>query len=294
MSMPPRSLDWGWKLIGKRLREVLKLHCDPVLAYSPCPIVGFRSRSPVYPRRSFLKWVGIAGALTLGLGCRPVPKKPESHVASPTTSEEGTAQGKEISLPPPTLKGSVSLEEAIKGRRSRRSFRARPLTLSQISQLLWAAQAVTEDGGFKRAAPSAGATYPLDVYLVVGEKKVDGLQAGVYHYLVHEHALRFLTRGDIRKDLAEACLGQMFIASAPIILTITAEYARTTGRYGERGIRYVHMEVGHVGQNIYLQAEALGLGTVAIGAFYDQAVSRVLHLPGGHEPLYIMPVGYRQ
>ena len=230
--------------------------------------------------------------MALGLACRPTPMTPKPGVV-PTTRPEGTALREEnISLPPPMLKGDMSLEEAVKGRRSERSFKDRPLTLEQVSQLLWAAQAITEDGGFKRAAPSAGATYPLDVYLVVGEKKVDGLQAGVYHYLVREHSLRFLTRGDIRKALAVACLGQMFIAQAPIILAITAEYARTTGRYGERGIRYVHMEVGHVGQNIHLQAKALGLGTVVIGAFTDQAVSKVLHLPGKHEPLYVMPVGY--
>jgi SagB-type dehydrogenase family enzyme len=186
----------------------------------------------------------------------------------------------------------MSVEEAIKGRRSERDFKDQPLNMEQVSQLLWAAQGITEDDGFKRAAPSAGATYPLDVYLVVGEKGVDGLQAGIYHYQVREHALRLLAGGDVRTVLATACVSQMFIADAPIVIVITAEYARTTGRYGERGMRYVHTEVGHVGQNIHLQAEALGLGTVVIGAFIDEEVSGLLHLPKEHEPLYVMPVGY--
>lgn len=243
-------------------------------------------------RRHFLKWIGVVGGTALGLGCRPAPMTPKPSIV-PTTRPEETALRQEIiSLPPPMLKGALSLEEATKSRRSKRDFKDRPLTLEQVSQLLWAAQAITEDGGFKRAAPSAGATYPLDVYLVVGEKEVDGIQAGIYHYLVREHSLRFLIGGDIRQALAKACLSQMFIASAPITIALSAEYARTTRRYGERGIRYVHMEVGHVGQNIYLQAEALGLGTVAIGAFSDQEVSKVLHLPAKHEPLYVMPVGY--
>jgi len=185
----------------------------------------------------------------------------------------------------------MSVEEAIEGRRSERDFKDQPLNIEQVSQLLWAVQGITDPRGF-RAAPSAGATYPLDVYLVVGEKGVDELQAGIYHYRVREHALRFITGGDMRTSLATACLAQMFIADAPIAMVITAEYARTTGRYGERGIRYVYMEVGHVGQNIHLQAEALGLGTVVIGAFIDKAVSEVLRLPKEQEPLYVMPVGY--
>jgi len=243
-------------------------------------------------RRDFLKWIGMVGGVALGLGCRVARMTPKPSVVLTTTPEETAPPQEVISLPPPMLKGVVSLEETIKSRRSRRSFRDRPLTLDQVSQLLWAAQAITEDGGFKRAAPSAGATYPLDVYLLVGDKRVNGIQAGVYHYLIRDHSLKLLIGGDFRQALAKACLSQMFIASAPITIALSAEYARTTRRYGERGIGYVHMEVGHVGQNIYLQAEALGLGTVAIGAFSDHEVSRVLRLPAKHEPLYIMPVGY--
>ena len=241
-------------------------------------------------RRQFLK---LGGGAALGVGmlgtsacARPAPPPPsEATPAQPTQVEET------VDLPEPRLNGEMSVEEAIEGRRSERDFKDQPLNIEQVSQLLWAVQGITDPRGF-RAAPSAGATYPLDVYLVVGEKGVDELQAGIYHYRVREHALRFITGGDMRTPLATACLAQMFIADAPIAMVITAEYARTTGRYGERGIRYVYMEVGHVGQNIHLQAEALGLGTVVIGAFIDKAVSEVLRLPKEQEPLYVMPVGY--
>jgi len=237
--------------------------------------------------KSIVADVLVAGMLVTSACARLTPPPPlEATPAQPAQA------GETIALPEPRLQGEMSVEEAIKGRRSERDFKDQPLNIEQVSQLLWAAQGITEDDGFKRAAPSAGATYPLDVYLVVGEKGVDGLQAGIYHYQVREHALRLLTGGDVRTVLATACVSQMFIADAPITMVITAEYARTTGRYGERGVRYVHMEAGHVGQNIYLQAEALGLGTVVIGAFIDEEVSRLLRLPKEHEPLCVMPVGY--
>lgn len=199
---------------------------------------------------------------------------------------------KMITLPKPKIKGTVSLEESIKKRRSRRSFLAKPLTLEQVSQLLWAAQGITDERTGFRASPSGGACYPLDLYLVVGKNGVEGLEAGVYHYIVSNHSLEMHLRGDKRRVLALASLGQMFIARAPISIVTTAEYSRITRVYGQRGVRYAHIEVGHVGENLYLQAEALGLGTVAIGAFSDGMVSKYLNLPREHEPLYIMPVGY--
>ena len=197
-----------------------------------------------------------------------------------------------ITLPKPKVKGIVSLEQTIKKRRSRRSFLARPLTLEQVSQLLWAAQGITDEKTGFRASPSGGACYPLDLYLVVGKNSVEGLEAGVYHYRVNNHSLEIHLRRDKRRALALASLGQMFIAQAPISIITTVEYSRITSRYGQRGVRYAHIEVGHVGENIYLQAETLGLGTVAIGAFSDSMVSKVLNLPKEHAPLYIMPVGY--
>jgi SagB-type dehydrogenase family enzyme len=195
-----------------------------------------------------------------------------------------------VVLPEPKLKGEVSVEEAIKKRRSRRDFREKSLSKEQISQVLWAAQGFTEDSF--RASPSAGATYPLEIYLIVGENGVENMKEAFYHYLPQRHSLELFKEGDFRRPLAQASWGQNFIAKAPVSLIMTAEYARTTGKYGERGIRYVHIEIGHVGENVYLQAEALGLGTVAVGAFSDESVSRVLSLPKNQKPLYIMPVGY--
>jgi SagB-type dehydrogenase family enzyme len=186
------------------------------------------------------------------------------------------------------VKSNIPVEEAIASRRSERDFLDRALTKDQFFQILWAAQGITGNG--KRAVPSAGATYPLEIYSVVG--KVEGLDAGVYRYIPENHSISLHQSGDLRKEVASASLNQNFISDAPLVIVIAGEYQRTTKKYGERGIRYVHIEVGHVGQNIYLQAESLGLGTVAVGAFYDEEVARVLNLPEAHEPLYVMPVGY--
>jgi SagB-type dehydrogenase family enzyme len=185
----------------------------------------------------------------------------------------------------------MSLEEAILKRRSRRDFRDSPLTLGEVSQILWAGQGITDKAGL-RAAPSAGALYPLDLYLVVGKQGVEGLGEGVYHYLPQSHSLEPALQGDVRQTLARLSLEQMFIAEAPLSLLITGEYERTTRKYGERGVRYVHMEAGHVAQNVCLQAEALGLGTVTIGAFQDEKISQALSLPPSYRPLYVMPIGH--
>ncbi|PKP56378.1 nitroreductase [Candidatus Atribacteria bacterium HGW-Atribacteria-1] len=186
----------------------------------------------------------------------------------------------------------MSVEEALARRRSRRVFKDYSLTMEQVSQLLWAAQGITEERIGFRTAPSAGATYPLDIYLVVGKDKVEDLKAGVYHYSPHHHSLIIILEGDKRRELAQACLRQRFIEDAPISLIITAEFLRITNRYGKKGIYYAYMEAGHVGQNVYLQAESLGLGTVVIGAFYEEDVSQALNLPEQYIPLYVMPVGY--
>lgn len=198
----------------------------------------------------------------------------------------------EIKLPLPQLEGKMSVEEALARRRSRRVFKNYSLSIEQVSQLLWSAQGITEDRIGFRTAPSAGATYPLDIYLVVGEDRVENLKAGVYHYNPHHHSLTIILEEDQRRELARACLRQRFIEDAPISLIITAEFSRITNRYGKRGIYYAYMESGHVGQNVYLQAESLGLGTVVIGAFYEEDVSQALNLPDQHIPLYVMPVGY--
>ena len=199
-----------------------------------------------------------------------------------------TDDGITIALPEPRYDSNVSVEESILQRRSVRDYSDEALTLPELAQLLWAAQGITDPAGL-RAAPSAGATYPLEIYAVVGN--VEGIAKGIYRYEPHQHKLTQVVDGEQREALAQAALNQQFIAQAPVNLVITAIYERTTQRYGERGIRYVHMEAGHAAQNVYLQSVTLNLGTVVVGAFNDKQVATVLALPGNEIPLYIIPVG---
>jgi SagB-type dehydrogenase family enzyme len=177
-----------------------------------------------------------------------------------TSYKEGYLQ-----LPQPASDGEISVERAVKERRTIRAFQPDPLSMAQLSQLLWAAQGVTDERRGFRTAPSAGALYPLDVYAVVGEGGVAGLGSGIYLYHPASHSLTFISTGDRRSEIARAALSQMWIARAPVIFVITAEYERITRKYGERGVRYAHIEVGHVGQNIFLQAGAVGLGAGSWG-----------------------------
>ena len=188
-----------------------------------------------------------------------------------------------ITLPKPNRDGSISLEKAIASRRSRRTFLPEGLTLEQISQLTWAAQGQDIRSSY-RTVPSAGATYPLELFTVTGD--------GLCHYLPAKHSLEKLTDRDLRAALASAALEQDFIESAPLTLVFAAQFSKTTGSYGQRGIRYVYMEAGHAAQNVHLQAEALGLGSVAVGAFNDDSVSKVLSLLDHLEPLYMVTEGY--
>jgi SagB-type dehydrogenase family enzyme len=193
-----------------------------------------------------------------------------------------------IQLPQPKYAGGLSVEEALRERRSKRSYQDEPLLLSQLSQLLWAAQGINNEAGY-RTAPSAGALYPLEIYVAAGS--VQTLSQGLYKYLPEKHSLQKIKDGDLRSGLAGAALRQGSVAHGAVDIVISAVYERTTGKYGERGIRYVHMEAGHVAQNIYLQAVSLNLGTVTIGAFDDEAVRKLLQMPEGEVPLYVMPVG---
>jgi SagB-type dehydrogenase family enzyme len=204
----------------------------------------------------------------------------------------GIAGAQGVKLPAPAFKGRVSLEETLKARRTVRHFAARGLTLTQVSQILWAAAGVSDIRGF-RTAPSAGATYPLEVYLVAGDRGVENLPPGVYRYLSGPHSLAPVLAGDVRTAVVRVSLHQAWMAEAPIMVVFAAEFRRCTDRYGQRGVMYTHMEVGHAGQNLFLQAEALGLGAGIVGAFEERALTRVLKLPLEHEPLLIMPVGYR-
>jgi SagB-type dehydrogenase family enzyme len=187
-----------------------------------------------------------------------------------------------VKLPPPKRKGTLSLEEILEKRRSKRRFLPRRLSREQISQLLWAAQGVLQRG--LRTAPSAGALYPLEIYVAMKE--------GVYHYAPQKHELEQVVQGNILPELSKAALDQEFIAEASVNIVIAAEDQRAERRYRDRAARYVCMEVGHVAQNIHLQAVALGLGSVPVGAFKDDQVHQVLGLPPEQRPLYIIPVGF--
>jgi SagB-type dehydrogenase family enzyme len=193
-----------------------------------------------------------------------------------------------ISLPNPQTEGDVSVEAALERRRSTREFSGSPLSLVDISQMLWAAQGVTHRCGF-RTAPSAGGLYPLETYVVAGN--VDGLVPGVYRYRPESHELQLTKSGRLRSALAAAALNQDWVRRAPAVLVFAGVYKRTTDKYGSRGRRYVHMEVGHAAQNVHMQAAARGLATVFVGAFEDTEVRAVLDLPRSHWPLGLMPVG---
>jgi SagB-type dehydrogenase family enzyme len=197
-----------------------------------------------------------------------------------------------MKLPPPSWHGTVSIEQAIKNRRTTRSFASRALSLNQLSQLLWSASGITEVNGYKRAAPSAGALYPMDVYVVVGQNCVPPIEAGIYHYGPGKHHLSEILKGDMRSSIARASLSQMWMSDAPLTMVITAEYKRATVKYGQRGARYALIEAGHIGQNVFLQAQSLDLEAGIVGAFHDAKLIDVMNIPPAHEPVLLMPVGY--
>jgi SagB-type dehydrogenase family enzyme len=210
------------------------------------------------------------------------------------THKQSESMEQEIMLPQPSHKGEMSVEEALHTRRSIRTFSDKTLTQEQVSQLLWATYGVTmvsSSGREYKTAPSAGATYPLEIYLMAGN--VDGIAPGLYKYNPGRNTLIQQQSGDLRKKTSDACLGQKMIAEAPVSIVFSAVYERTTARYGKRGEdRYVCMDLGHAAQNTYLQATAMGLGTCAVGAFEDDQLLKVLKLPDNEKVLYLMPVGY--
>jgi len=183
---------------------------------------------------------------------------------------------------------TASLEELLRQRRSIREYSDAPLTQDEVMKLLWAGQGITRGGGF-RTAPSAGALYPLELYLVAGN--VDNLAPGIYKYNPVKNDLTLVKEGDVRRSLAAASLGQSSVSDGAIDIVIAAVYERTKIKYGSRGERYVHIEVGHAAQNICLQATALGLGLVTVGAFDDAVVAKVIGMSQDESPLYVMPVG---
>jgi SagB-type dehydrogenase family enzyme len=213
----------------------------------------------------------ILSAIVLILGCGPAAQP----ASTPSAADV-------VELLPPRETGSVSLETTLARRRSVRRFSDTALSWQEISQLLWAAQGITSGRGF-RTAPSAGALYPLEVYAVLAE--------GLFHYEPHSHSLSKESEDDLRGSLRRAALNQPFVEEAPLVLVIAGDYKKTARRYGDRAERYVILEAGHVAQNVLLQAVALRLGGVPVGAFDDGEVQRVLGLPANLTPLYLIPLG---
>lgn len=207
--------------------------------------------------------------------------RPGGEVKSSLVQERAKSQ---ITLPAPDRAGRMMLEQALVRRRSLREFAPRTLSDQELSQLLWAAQGITSPEG-SRTAPSAGALYPLELYVVTA--------GGFYQYTPREHRLDLHAEGDLRLALSRAASGQDSVRAAPAVFIITAVYERTEHKYGqERGPRYVHLEAGHAAQNMLLQAVALGLGGVPLGAFHDDQVQKTLSLPREHQPLYLIPIGH--
>jgi SagB-type dehydrogenase family enzyme len=237
-----------------------------------------------YPNaRAWAVWVRALATVLLGLAAftgRAAPAAVPVIATAPASA-----------LPAPRAQGPVSLEAALSQRRSLRSFGAMPLALAEAGQLLWAAQGITGAQG-QRNAPSAGATYPLVLYLVAG--RIDGLAEGVYRYLPQGHSLQRVAQGDVRAALATAARGQRWVADAPALVVIAAQSARTVARYGARAEAYVAMEAGATAQNLLLQAAALGLGGTLVGAFDEAAVRRSLALAEAEQPLAIVPLGHRR
>jgi SagB-type dehydrogenase family enzyme len=223
---------------------------------------------------SILLLLLVVGLFQLS-GCTTDPPTTDQPTRAPVSGE--------VSLPAPRLVGETTLEEAIASRRSVREFTNDVLSWQDLSQLLWAAQGITDDRGL-RAAPSAGALYPLEVYVV--------LPTGAYRYVPARHAAELLSKGDLRESIWQAGLRQDALQDAPAIFVIAAVYERTEAKYGERAERYVKLEAGHAAQNLLLQAVVLKLGAVPIGAFYDDRVQAALSLPADHQPLYLIPVGH--
>jgi SagB-type dehydrogenase family enzyme len=197
-------------------------------------------------------------------------------------------EGEHMELPQPRLKGDLSLEETLSRRRSTREYASEPVTVEELSQVLWAGQGITGDSGF-RAAPSGGATYPLETYVLAGD--VVDLAPGLYRYDSSSHSLTLVKDGDLRAEMAEAALGQPCVRGAAAIIVLSAIYERTTERYGDRGKMYVHMDVGHAAENMLLQATSLGLGSVPVGAFRTRTVATLLGLADTEFPMYLLPIG---
>lgn len=195
----------------------------------------------------------------------------------------------EIVLPKPTLKGEMSVEETLLERRSVRDFSDEFISLENLSQLLWAVQGITSEWG-GRTAPSAGGTYPLEIYVFMNQ--VENLVPGIYRYQPKNHSLTRLKEGNFKEQIYSVALSQQWVRDAAVVFVFSAVPKRTTERYGERGIQYIFIEVGHASQNLLLEAVSLGLGAVPIGAFDDKQLNYLIGIDGENEKaVYINAVG---
>ena len=211
-----------------------------------------------------------------------------------TTSNSQRTVISTINLPSPILEGNVSVEQAIQNRRSVRHYTNQSMTLQDVSQLMWAAQGITDKANNLRSVPSGGQVYPLEVYIIVGKDGVTGLSEGIYHYNPYNNTLEKTSGSDARSDLSQAANGQAWVKEAPVDIVITGDYSKMVAKYKDETLctRFVNLEAGHAGENIYLEAEARGLVTVALGSFKDDQVHTVLGLPENENTIYIYPVGY--
>jgi SagB-type dehydrogenase family enzyme len=231
-----------------------------------------------------LYWVIIAASF---LACQNPSPATAGETAvpqtAPVTVSATPADSGTIILPPPKLKGTVSVEEAIAARRSVRSFTEEAITLEQVSQLMWAAQGITEPSRGLRAAPSAGATYPLEVYILINQG--DGIEPGAYHYIPQGHKLERIPppEGIVLHPLPDAAT-----------IAFAADYSRTAQKYGGQAPLFVHLEMGHAAENVWLQAVALGLAAVVNGIFNEREMSAVLNLPPNQQLLYIIRIGQQR
>jgi SagB-type dehydrogenase family enzyme len=212
--------------------------------------------------------------------------------ASKPATYKRYAAAPQVGLSDPLTAGGAPLWEVLRQRRSERRFQDLPLSEPELSQLLWATQGITQSGRSVafRAAPSAGALYPVETYLVIHD--VEGIQPGVYHYDVRQHQLEQVRRGDFRAEVTRAALDQRMAAWANVVFVWTAVFERSKWKYKQRAYRYVYLDAGHIAQNLALAAVALGLGSCQIAALYDEEANDLLGVDGVEEStLYMTVVG---
>ncbi|GAA5819450.1 MAG: SagB/ThcOx family dehydrogenase [Methanobrevibacter sp. CfCl-M3] len=199
-----------------------------------------------------------------------------------------------IKLPQPQIKGNVSVEEAIQKRRSIRSYSSTPLTLEDISQLMWVAQGITDSNRNYRTVPSGSHTFGLEIYILIGDNTVNNLEKGLYHYNPFNHTLEQLTKEDLRLKLSEASDSQQWVEKAQVDIIITGNYQKVMDKYYDEvtSARFINNEAGHAGQNIYLESTSRNLGTVAIGSFDDKKIHHILPIPSIEKTIYVYPVGH--